>query len=295
MSEKIVFPVIINKELILYSFSIIDRKLETIKSINQFNVIDISYSDDYLVGLFEDGHVILLRNMQTDINTIFHDCSTFNFRKVYCCKNLFFAIDDNEQLYIIEWKGSNVNIIALNAPISDFKVLSLTSGDITYILDMSGRIFRIVKSIINPFSFKIMEPYNQYLPPNLPEGITAISIEGGGDRFYIIDTDGNLYKSDVDIKRTPVWEKQSNIKNIKGFTFNRFYGQFLFIDGDGHLIKYRPGFPQHFGGLESLIEISGIKDYFLAITNTGKLVIGHVTLKDIISFITFDDDEIHLH
>lgn len=89
MSEKIVFPVIINKKLILCSFSIIDKKLETIKSINQCNVIAISYSDDYLVGLFEDGNAILLRNMQTDINTIFHDCSIFNFRKVYCCENLF--------------------------------------------------------------------------------------------------------------------------------------------------------------------------------------------------------------
>lgn len=184
----------------------------------------------------------------------------------------------------------------MTAPISDFKGLSLTFGDITYILDMCGRIFRMVKSIINPFSFKIMEPYNQYLPPNLPEGMTAISIDGGSDRFYIIDTDGDLYIyiSDVDIQHDPVWDKQSNIKNIKRFTFNRFYGQFLFIDSDGHLIKYTHGFPRYFGGLESLIEISGIKDYFLAITNTGKLVIGHVTLKDLISFITFDD-EIRLH
>lgn len=263
----ITFPIVDNDKLYL-----VQRDFERAQNAasvipTEGKIICMRHTDDYLIAMQDTGHIIMIRKLQSEADMTQIDVADYNFDKVYCDnKGYFFAVDKDRQLYHISLKNDMLNIMKFES--HKIKVVDMTFEDTPYILTDDNRIFQLSMNVFTG-QFKIIDVVNSYIPKSIPEHVRAIRLKFTNHRKYLFDDKGDIYISQY-MNNVYEWILNKKVHNIVGSYISIFYDKLLVIDTLGRLIACSYDHPQILG-IPFLKETSGIKNYYIAKDDTGRL------------------------
>lgn len=278
----VTFPIIVKDKLFLAKkyFGCEDNKIVSSIFLSEQKIICMNHSDDCLIALQDNGHVILIKNLQEDdkMSSITFDASDCNLTKVYCNDDKqFFAIDSDGQIYYIEGENNTTNITKIESPQQNFKVVDIAFGDVPYILYDNNKIFQFVSNPDTGY-IGIISATSTYLPKRIPSGITASRLICIKTKFYLIDDMGNLYNNDCSNK-VYKWKIDHKMHGIVGFYICKFTQSLFIINKVGELSEYTE-YKTPMQQVPFLKEISGVGNYFIAKSDIGESLIGSCLRKD---------------